>query len=231
MSGGWAELGAGTLFLVGLAWALVRCVRRTGVSASYEQTRIASLPGGLPNAAIWIGSWRRRFPFVSVVLVLATSLVSLAALAWPLVNSPAAPDSLTKFLALDPAGVAAGQAYRLFSLTLVNAGLVPLVFAMALLWYLGVNQQGEFKLGHLRWLAIYVASAIAASAVSLVTEHHIVVGSAGAVMGLAGAMAVARFIDLRQLALVHDSGGPASTTTPCTWPKGMPSAINAAMPT
>jgi membrane associated rhomboid family serine protease len=193
------------LFVAGLGIALVRRVRKVRRQAAYERTLMASVSVDLAHSVGWLGSAWRRFPFVTVAIIVATSVVSLIAFGLP-GSSTGRLSPLIGGLMLSPGAIEGGQIYRLASVALVHASVLHLALGMAVLWFIGVSEQGEIRFGRLGWLAIYLGSGITASAASLLVSHQIAVGASGAIMGSLGAMIVVRTLDLRTLAAAHDSG-------------------------
>lgn len=83
-------------------------------------------------------------------------------------------------------GVAAGEYWRLVTSGFLHAGLLHLGFNMYVLYWLG--NLIEPTLGHVRFLAIYLASLLAGSFGALLLEPTaLTVGASGAVFGLMGA--------------------------------------------
>jgi membrane associated rhomboid family serine protease len=92
-------------------------------------------------------------------------------------------------LALYGPAVASGQDYRLLSAAFVHYGLLHLALNMYALYLIG----GAFEryVGSMRFLAIYLVSALAGSfGALLVTPHSHTVGASGAIFGLMGALFV-----------------------------------------
>jgi membrane associated rhomboid family serine protease len=90
---------------------------------------------------------------------------------------------------LDKAAVAAGEVYRLFTVVFVHAGLIHLAGNMYALYLVGPIVETIY--GSLRFLGIYVVTAIAASAASYVLVPADAVGASGAIFGLFGILFVA----------------------------------------
>jgi rhomboid protease GluP len=84
-----------------------------------------------------------------------------------------------------------GQGWRLLTATFVHSGIVHLGMNMLGLWAIG--QTAERIYGHWVFLAVYLASALAGSALSLhfAAQATVSVGASGAVFGLAGLVLVA----------------------------------------
>jgi len=94
------------------------------------------------------------------------------------------------WLALTKSGIAAGEYWRLFSVTLVHEGILHLAFNMYALYIIGPTVEALY--GSRRFLLIYLACAGAASATSYVfSDAEVAVGASGAVFGLFGVLLVA----------------------------------------
>lgn len=83
-------------------------------------------------------------------------------------------------------GVAEGEYWRLLTGGFLHAGLLHLGFNMYVLYWLGTML--EPSLGHVRFLAVYLASLLAGSfGALLLSPSSFTVGASGAVFGLMGA--------------------------------------------
>ncbi|MDQ4143000.1 MAG: rhomboid family intramembrane serine protease, partial [Actinomycetota bacterium] len=92
-------------------------------------------------------------------------------------------------LASIPQLIAQGEWYRLFSPVLVHAGFLHLGMNMFVLYVYGQNAEEAF--GSVRFVAIYIASALAGSAFSYAFSNaQASVGASGAVFGVVGALIV-----------------------------------------
>ncbi|MEU2610528.1 rhomboid family intramembrane serine protease [Micromonospora sp. NPDC007271] len=97
---------------------------------------------------------------------------------------------------LTPIGIAHGEWYRLVTSAFLHLlptqgalGILHILFNMYWLWLLG--RVVEERLGHLRFLAVYLLAAVGGSVLAfLVAPHQAVVGASGAVYGLAGCYVV-----------------------------------------
>ena len=89
-------------------------------------------------------------------------------------------------LALDKAALAAGEFYRLFSVTLVHANPVHLLVNMYALYLLGPLVEGIW--GSRAFAAFYLLTAAAASTASFVVSTGLSVGASGAIFGLVGVL-------------------------------------------
>ncbi|MGZ5298780.1 MAG: rhomboid family intramembrane serine protease, partial [Actinomycetota bacterium] len=86
----------------------------------------------------------------------------------------------------DLVGIAAGQDWRLVSAMFLHAGLLHIAFNAYALWIFGTVVEQE--LGRLRFLLIYFATGIVASAASYAFGPNAVgVGASGAIFGIFGA--------------------------------------------
>jgi rhomboid protease GluP len=87
-------------------------------------------------------------------------------------------------LALDKSALAAGEVYRLFSVTLVHANVLHLAVNMYALYLLGPLVERIW--GSPAFGLFYVLTAAAASTVSFIFSPETSVGASGAIMGLIG---------------------------------------------
>lgn len=87
-------------------------------------------------------------------------------------------------------GVADGQWYRMLTSAFLHQEIWHIGFNMLGLWFLG--PQLEAALGRLRYIALYLISALAGSALSyvLAAPNQLSLGASGAIFGLFGATAV-----------------------------------------
>lgn len=89
----------------------------------------------------------------------------------------------------DVVGVAEGQWYRMLTAAFLHGGIVHLGFNMYFLWIIGTAM--ESMLGRWRYLALYLATALAGSAGALVfSPNSPTVGASGALFGILGAAVV-----------------------------------------
>lgn len=89
-------------------------------------------------------------------------------------------------LQLDKSAVAAGEVYRLFSVTLVHGGILHLAFNMYGLYLLGPLVEGMW--GTRSFGAFYLLTAAAASTASFIFTPANSVGASGAIFGLVGVL-------------------------------------------
>ncbi|WP_326598096.1 rhomboid family intramembrane serine protease [Streptomyces sp. NBC_01803] len=87
-------------------------------------------------------------------------------------------------------GVADGQWYRMLTAAFLHEQIWHLAFNMLGLWFLGPPL--ETALGRVRYLALYLVSALAGSTLSylLAEQNQLSLGASGAIFGLFGATAV-----------------------------------------
>ncbi|MFH8802885.1 rhomboid family intramembrane serine protease [Streptomyces sp. NPDC017936] len=87
-------------------------------------------------------------------------------------------------------GVAEGQWYRLLTSTFLHGGVLHIVFNVLSLWWIGGPLEQAF--GRARYLALYVVSGLAGSALTylLAAPNQPSLGASGAIFGLFGATIV-----------------------------------------
>jgi membrane associated rhomboid family serine protease len=123
---------------------------------------------------------------LTLLIIAVTSIVSLTALFTETETSKAIFD----LLQLDKQAVAAGEYWRLWSVTLLHVDLIHLGFNMYALYLAGTIVERWY--GSLRFLAFYLACAAAGSVGSFVFgEGNLAVGASGAVFGLFGVLLAA----------------------------------------
>ena len=121
---------------------------------------------------------------VTVAIILVTSAISLAAM----FGSGA--DVLLQALWLDKDAVAAGEYWRLWTVTLVHANLLHLAFNMYALWLVGPIVERFY--GAVVYLVMYLLCAAAGSIASFVFGPDVPsVGASGAIFGLFGVLLAA----------------------------------------
>jgi membrane associated rhomboid family serine protease len=82
--------------------------------------------------------------------------------------------------------VADGDWYRLITAAFLHGGFIHILFNMFMLWWFG--RRLEYLLGPGRYIGIYLVSALAGSAGSLIiAPDSVTVGASGAVFGILGA--------------------------------------------
>jgi membrane associated rhomboid family serine protease len=112
---------------------------------------------------------------LSLVVIAITAAVSIAA---------DGSEELLRLLILDPDAVAAGELYRLVSVTLVHGGFLHLFLNLYALWVVGPIVESIW--GRPLFLLFYVLTAIGASTTSFLVTHALAVGASGAIFGLVG---------------------------------------------
>ena len=123
---------------------------------------------------------------VTLLLIAVTTIVSLTAML-----SSEGPN-LYQWLQLDKAAVAAGEYWRLWTVTLLHSPSDPLhlIFNMYALWLSGTVVERWY--GSIRFLAFYLACAAAGSTASFVFGGDVPsVGASGAIFGLFGILLAA----------------------------------------
>jgi membrane associated rhomboid family serine protease len=153
----------------------VDCVREGNRSSR----RAVTVFGGRPTASAAV-TW---------VLVAVNVLLYLVVLSDPNVGNDLGMLGIGRFTVNGPlVGVAEGQWYRLITNAFVaptGVGFLDIVFNMWALIVLGPTLERLF--GHLRYLSIYLVSALGGSVVMLLTEPHtLALGASGAIFGLFG---------------------------------------------
>lgn len=95
-------------------------------------------------------------------------------------------NSVVRALEMSNAAVARGEWWRLFTVTLLHAGFLHILFNMWALWVLG--PQIEREVGGVRFLSLYLASAAAGSSLAyfMTGPQTVGVGASGAIFGLFG---------------------------------------------
>lgn len=161
---------------------------------------------GDPTAARrYFSAGRGDSPLLTVTLAIIglTSIVTLTA--WLSTDA----DQITRFLWLDKPGVAAGEYWRLWTVTLLHADPLHLLFNMYALYLAGPVVERWY--GRLRFLAFYLVLAAAGSTGSFVFGGDVpAVGASGAIFGLFGIVLAAgrlhRPVDRQSRALVGQVG-------------------------
>jgi len=128
----------------------------------------------------WLGRVR------TAPLSYALALADVAVFLWVARHGPTTdPEVLVRFGALAPARVWTGEWWRLLSAAFLHVGALHLaanvIFGTP--WCAAL----ERALGSARFLGLYLASAVGASALSLLAAHQISAGASGAIFGVVGA--------------------------------------------
>lgn len=177
-----------------------------------DKAEIASRLGWLAKETGNTGAARRYFarsrgdsPYltVTVLLVAVTSIISLTAR----YSTDGAP--LFELLQLDKLAVARGEYWRIWSVTLLHADIVHLLFNMYALWLAGPIVERWY--GRVRFSAFYLACAAGGSVASFVFGGDApAVGASGAIFGLFGILLAAgrlhQPVDRQSRALVGQIG-------------------------
>ncbi|MDA2894052.1 rhomboid family intramembrane serine protease [Mycolicibacterium sp. BiH015] len=116
-------------------------------------------------------------PVVTYVLIGINLLIFALQMASP---------EMERALALWPPAVADGEVYRLLTSAFMHFGLTHIAFNMLALYFVGPPL--EIALGRVRFVALYLLSALGGSVlVYLLTFNALTAGASGAVFGLFGA--------------------------------------------
>ena len=103
-----------------------------------------------------------------------------------------------------PAVAASGQWWRLLTAAFEHFGPLHLLLNMYMLWILGIAV--ERSIGHLRYLVIFLVSALGGSAAVMVFAPEVLTaGASGGIFGLMGAYAVvalAQRVEVRGIAIL-----------------------------
>ncbi|VEG58486.1 rhomboid family protein [Mycolicibacterium aurum] len=134
-------------------------------------------------------------PLVTYVLIGVNLLMLVLQMALP---------GLDRALALWPPAVADGEMYRLLTSAFLHFGLTHIAFNMLALYFVGPPL--ELALGRVRFIALYLLSALGGSVlVYLLTFNALTAGASGAVFGLFGATFVVGKrlnMDVRSVAMI-----------------------------
>jgi membrane associated rhomboid family serine protease len=205
-----------------LAAARVRAGDLRGATEAYreadrrapqeDKAEIANRLGWLAKEAGNASAARRYFargrgdrPFLTVTLALVALTSIISATAWLSTDGAL----LTTLLWLDKPKVAAGEYWRLWSVTLLHGDVLHLFFNMYALWLAGPIVERWY--GRVRFLAFYLACAAGGSVASFVFGgDQPAVGASGAIFGLFGILLAAgrlhRPVDRQGRALVGQLG-------------------------
>jgi len=174
-----------------------RAYREAERRAPYEErAAIASRLGWL-NKEMG-NSWTAQRYFGRARVGVFTPLMTYAILAVTLgvgaltLFAPRAEADLVSLLMLDKPAVAAGEYWRLLTVTLVHGSLLHIGFNMYALYIVGPLV--EMMYGRVLFVAFYLLAAAAGSLASYLVFPNPSVGASGAVFGLFGVLAVATFI-------------------------------------
>jgi membrane associated rhomboid family serine protease len=177
-----------------------------------DKAEIANRLGWLAKETGNVGQARRYFArgrgdspllTVTVAIVALSSVISLTAL------TATDGQAIFDLLWLDKAAVAAGEYWRLWTVTVLHGDLLHLLFNMYALWLAGPIVERWY--GRVRFLAFYLACAAAGSVASFVFGGDApAVGASGAIFGLFGILLAAgrlhNPVDRQSRALVGQIG-------------------------
>ena len=177
-----------------------------------DKAEIANRLGWLAKETGNAGAARKYFargrgsgPLITltVLIVAVTSIISLTA-RYSTDGQP-----LFELLQLDKPAVAAGEYWRLWSVTLLHGDIIHLAFNMYARWLAGPIVERWY--GQARFLAFYLACAAGGSAASFVFGGDVpAVGASGAIFGLFGILLAAgrlhHPVDRQSRALVGQLG-------------------------
>jgi membrane associated rhomboid family serine protease len=177
-----------------------------------DKAEIASRLGWLAKETGNAGAARRYFaqsrgdnPLLTVTLAIValSSVVSLTAL------FSVDRQAIYDLLQLDKPAVAAGEYWRLWTVTVLHGDLLHLLFNMYALWLAGPIVERWY--GRVRFLAFYLACAAGGSVASFVFGGDVpAVGASGAIFGLFGILLAAgrlhNPVDRQSRALVGQIG-------------------------
>jgi membrane associated rhomboid family serine protease len=125
-------------------------------------------------------------PTVTYVLIAVNVLLFIGATAGGSSFAGGPGGSVAADLALFGPAVEAGDWWRLVTSGFMHAGVIHILFNMYILYWLGTML--EPVLGHVRFVALYLASLLCGSfGVLLLSPNSVTVGASGAVFGLMGA--------------------------------------------
>jgi rhomboid protease GluP len=109
------------------------------------------------------------------------------------------PDALVDLGAKFNPYIASGQYWRLLTSAFLHLNLTHLLFNMFGLLTFG--RIAEMVFGHLRFLAVYLVSALGGAALSYLLSPNLSVGASGAFFGIAGALCLFFFLNRRVRAI------------------------------
>lgn len=161
-----------------------------------QRALIASRLGWLNKELGNEGSAQRHFgrarvgrvpsPVVTYSILAVTALISLAILFQP------GTEGLAELLMLDKQALAAGEYWRLVSVTLIHGSLMHLLFNMYALFIVGPIV--ELMYGRVLFVAFYLLTAAFASVASYLFVAAPSVGASGAVFGLFGILLLSNWL-------------------------------------
>ncbi|MFR9723584.1 rhomboid family intramembrane serine protease [Streptomyces sp. MS19] len=157
------------------------CVR--GSAAAVRATRPRTLAGGTLTA-------NTQLVTLSLIVLNVAMFFAVLARGDTMVTDLGMLGHAVDFRTYEWVGVADGEWYRLLTSAFLHQQLWHIASNMLGLWFLG--PQLEAALGRVRFLALYLISALAGSTLSyvLAEQNAVSLGASGAIFGLFGATAV-----------------------------------------
>ena len=128
--------------------------------------------------------FKKKIPYITFGIILINFIVFL--LMYLFGNDSYDVSTLIKFGALYKPLVKGGQFYRLFSCAFVHIGVAHLLVNSYSLFVIG--GQMESFLGRIKFLFVYIISALCGSLMSIVFSETVSAGASGAIFGLLGSM-------------------------------------------
>ncbi|WP_425045787.1 rhomboid family intramembrane serine protease [Primorskyibacter sp. S87] len=126
-----------------------------------------------------------RTPYVVYVLMAANILVFVSY--WGMMDNPQLINKLFSEYAMIPARITDGGGFEtVLSSMFLHGGIMHLAGNMLFLWIFGDNLEDE--MGHLLFLAFYLASGIGAGLIHIISSPYSVVPTVGASGAIAGVM-------------------------------------------
>ncbi|MCQ0094093.1 rhomboid family intramembrane serine protease [Roseovarius sp. M141] len=126
-----------------------------------------------------------RTPYVTYALIAANVIIFISY--WPLMSDPRALNAFYVDWAMIPAKVTYAGAYpSLITSTFLHGGVMHLAGNMLFLWVFGDNLEDE--MGHLPYLAFYLACGVGSGLAQLMSEPYSLVPTVGASGAIAGVM-------------------------------------------
>jgi membrane associated rhomboid family serine protease len=125
---------------------------------------------------------------MTLLIIAVTSIISLTAY----LTQDGQGEQIYEALSFVGAGIAHGEYWRLWTVTLVHADFLHLGFNMYALWLAGSIVERWY--GPWRMLLFYLACAAAGSTLSFVTGTQLAVGASGAIFGLFGVLLTANWL-------------------------------------
>lgn len=128
--------------------------------------------------------FKLKKPYVTLGIILINFILFL--LMYVLGNGSTDASTLVKFGALYKPFVLSGEYFRVFSTAFLHIGVIHLLVNSYSLYVIG--SQMESFLGKIKFLFVYLVSAISGSLMSLIFTDAVSAGASGAIFGLLGSM-------------------------------------------